>query len=393
VSSRQRIALLSVLATLFAALAAALAAQTEARPKAEAQGASRAILKGIYDETQTLYGNPDRVYPQLGQLRTRAVRMNLYWGGEFGVASRRPANATNPNDPAYDWGLYDRAVHYASQYGIRVVFSIYGTPGWANRFRGIRFAPTRMLDLQRFATAAARRYGGNGISDDGRGIPRVLYWLAWNEPNNPAFLLPQYRIVRGRAVIASGRTYAQICNAIVRGIKSVRIRALKVGCGVTAPRGNNNPRTLRPSISPLAFVRAMRRGGARGFDAYAHHPYYGHRTETPRSRPRTRNAIVLGNIGVLDREIRRLFGTKRLWITEYGYQTAPERVAGFRVTRAQQARYMAQAWAIAKRHPRIDMFLWFMLRDDRNLSLGWQSGLLTASGARKPAYNTFRGLR
>jgi hypothetical protein len=39
------------------------------------------------------------------------------------------------------------------------------------------------------------------------------------------------------------------------------------------------------------------------------------------------------------------------------------------------------------------MFLWFMLRDDRNLSLGWQSGMLTASGARKPAYNTFRSLR
>jgi hypothetical protein len=392
VSSPRRTALLAVAAAL-SVVVAGLASQSRASNAAQSGTASRAILKGIYDETQTLYGNPDRVYPLLGQLRTRAVRMNLYWGGQFGVAGRRPANPTNPNDPAYDWGLYDRAVHYASQYGIRVVFSIYGTPGWANRFRGIRYAPNNMADLQRFATAAARRYGGNGIGDDGRGIPRVLYWLAWNEPNNPAFLLPQYRIVRGRAVIASGRTYAQMCNAVVRGIKSVRIRSMKVGCGVTAPRGNNNPRTLRPSVSPLAFVRSMKAGGARGFDAYAHHPYYGHRTETPAAKPRTKNAIILGNIGVLDREVRRLFGTKRLWITEYGYQTAPERVAGFRVTKAQQARYMAQAWAIAKRHPRIDMFLWFMLRDDRNLSLGWQSGMLTASGARKPAYNTFRALR
>jgi hypothetical protein len=391
--SRARIVLSLASICLVAALVAGYSAQSQAGVSAQSSSASRGILKGIYDETQTLYGNPDRVYPVLGQLRTRLVRMNLYWGGQFGVASRRPANPANPNDPAYDWGLYDRAVNYAAQYRMQVVFSIYGTPGWANRFRGIRYAPNNMIDLQRFATAAARRYSGNAIADDGRGIPRVRYWLAWNEPNNPAFLLPQYRIVRGRAVIASGRTYARICNAIVNGIKAIRINAMKVGCGVTAPRGNNNPRTLRPSVSPLAFVRAMKRGGARRFDAYAHHPYYGHRTETPAAKPRTKNAIVLGNIGVLDREVRRLFGTKRLWITEYGYQTAPERTAGFRVTNRQQARYMAQAYAIAKRHPRIDMFLWFMLRDDRNLRLGWQSGLMTAGGARKPAFNTFRALR
>jgi hypothetical protein len=376
-------------------LVAALSAQaaTAAR-SAQSGAASRSILKGIYDETQTLYGNPDRTFPLLRQLNTKLVRMNLYWGGEFGVASRRPASATNPNDPAYDWGLYDRAVHYASQYGMQVVFSIYGTPGWANRFRGIRYPPTNYRDLQNFANAAARRYGGNGIGDDGRGIPRVRYWLAWNEPNNPSFLLPQYRIVRGRAVMASAQSYAKICNAVVTGVKLTLSRFAKVGCGVTAPRGNNNPNTPRASISPLAFVRALKANKmTRRFDAYAHHPYAGDRLETPASKPRTKNAIILGNIGDLDRDVRRLFGTKRLWITEYGYQTPPERFVRFRVTNAQQARYLAQAWAIAKRHPRIDMFLWFMLRDDRNLSLGWQSGLMTAGGARKPAFNTFRSLR
>ena len=58
-------------------------------------------------------------------------------------------------------------------------------------------------------------------------------------------------------------------------------RSSKVACGATGPRGNNNPNSSRPSVSPLPFLRAMKAGGAKGFDAYAHHPYYGSPAETP----------------------------------------------------------------------------------------------------------------
>ena len=354
--------------------------------------ASPSLIKGVYDEAQTLYGNPDRSFPMLGQLRTGALRVNLYWGGEFGVSTgRRPANATDPDDAAYDWGIYDRTVHYASQYGIKVVFSIWGTPGWANRFRGLRYAPLNPADLQKFTLAAAKRYGGNWIGEDGRGIPRVNYWLAWNEPNNPAFLFPQYRLVKGKAVIASAKDYAKICNAVVNGVHQARIRSQKIACGVTAPRGNNNPSTLRASISPLPFLRAMKAAGAKGFDAYAHHPYYGKPTETPATKPPPavkNNAITLGNIGDLIKEVTRLYGNKRIWITEYGYQTRPQDKT-FGVTYANQAKYLTQAYALARKNPRIDMLLWFLLRDDARAA-GWQSGFLTSSGARKPSYTAFQ---
>jgi hypothetical protein len=377
--SKSVVAVLAVFAVACAALAPT------------ASSASPRLVKGVYEEAQTLYGNPDRSFPILGQLRSEALRVNLYWGGEFGVSTgRRPANPTNPNDPAYDWGIYDRTVHYAAQYNIKVVFSIWGTPGWANRFRGLRFAPLNATDLQRFAFAAARRYSGSFEGEDGRGIPRVDHWIAWNEPNNPAFLFPQYRLVRGKATIASARDYARICNAITRGVKQARIRAQKVACGVTAPRGNNNPSTLRASISPLAFLRAMKAAGARGFDAYAHHPYYGRPAETPSTAPPgpKTTAITLGNINVLIREFTRLYGRKPLWITEYGYQTRPQdRIFG--VSYAQQARYLTQAFAMARRHPRIDMMLWFLMRDDRRAA-GWQSGFITSSGVRKPSFLAFQ---
>jgi hypothetical protein len=364
-----------------------------------AASASRFMQVGLFDDTSINYGNPDQVFPVLKQLRTQVIRVNLVWGGPNGVAKRRPVNPMNPNDPAYQWAVYDRTVQYASANGIKVMFSIIGTPPWANGAAGVNVVPKSALDLERFATAAARRYNGSFVGPDGRIIPPVRLWLAWNEPNNPAFLRPQYRKVKGKAVIQSAIDYAKICNAVVKGVRKTTVGASKVACGVTGPRGNNNPNSSRPAVSPLPFLRAMKKAGAKGFDAYAHHPYYGAPRETPSTPPppgihgNAPTAITLGNFSLLTKEVTRLYGNKRIWITEYGYQTnPPDKVFG--VSWANQAKYLTQAYGIAKRNPRIDYFLWFLLRDERRLANdGWQSGLLTASGAKKPAFAAFQKLR
>ncbi|MGH3072894.1 MAG: glycosyl hydrolase [Gaiellaceae bacterium] len=362
--------------------------------------ASRFLQRGIFDDAQILYGNPDEVFPTLKTLKTQLIRVNLQWGGVNGVARRRPAKPADPADPAYDWSLYDRTVNYATQYGIRIVFSIVGTPPWANSAKGVNVVPRNPLDLQRFATAAATRYSGRFVSPDGRTLPRVIYWLAWNEPNNPAFLRPQYRRVRGRWVPQSPIDYAKICNAVYRGISVASVGASRVACGVTGPRGNNEPGSARPSLAPIAFLRGMKKAGATKFDAYAHHPYYGKPSETPSTPPpqgkhgNAPTAITLGNIGLLIKEVTRLYGNKRIWITEYGYQTnPPDRIYG--VSLAKQARYVTQSYAIMKKNPRIDMMLWFLLRDERRARLeeGWQSGFLTETGKRKPAFTAFQRLR
>jgi len=116
--------------------------------------ASRFMRVGIYDEAQTLYGPVDKTFAMFKQLHVQEVRLNLYWGGKYGVAKSRPASATNPADPAYDWDLYDRTVNFAAQDGVHVLFSIYGTPSWANGGRGPNVAPTRATDLRNFAFAA-----------------------------------------------------------------------------------------------------------------------------------------------------------------------------------------------------------------------------------------------
>ncbi len=57
---------------------------------------------------------------------------------------------------------------------------------------------------------------------------------------------------------------------------------------------------------------------------------------------------------------------------------------------------MKQAYSIAKQNRRVDMFVWFLLKDE--LELGrWQSGLIwsfgTKNGIKKPAYLAFKALR
>ena len=53
------------------------------------------------------------------------------------------------------------------------------------------------------------------------------------------------------------------------------------------------------------------------------------------------------------------------------------------MTEAQQARYLGQAVAIARKDPRVKMFVWFVFRDSTLSS--WQSGLYRLDGTPKPA--------
>jgi len=233
------------------------------------------------------------------------------------------------------------------------------------------------------------RYSGTFVAG-GVTLPRVRYWLAWNEPNNPVFLTPQYKRIGKRWVIESARSYAKICNAVYSGVHAIGITADRVGCGGTAPRGNNQPRSTRPSVSPLAFLSAVKADGLRTFDAWDHHPYYSSPSRAPAAAVPNGKSIELGNINTLIRLVTKLYGNKRIWITEYGYETnPPDRIFG--VSWAKQAQYLTDAFAIVRHNPRIDMMLWFLLRDDRSLN-GWQSGLFTVGGKKKPAFAAFRSM-
>jgi hypothetical protein len=376
-------------------------AATASPPKASA---ARGMLVGIFDPVQPFIA-PDTTFPTLVNLRAQVIRLNLDWNV---IATRAPAKPTDPADPAYNWSQYDTVLQNAAKNKIQVLFTIVGTPKWAQgKKKGTNLMPTKISSLRYFAQAAAKRYSGTYVRDDGTKLPAVRKWLAWNEPNNPVFLKPQWaktgrkcvktkghRCVKfaARYSPVAGKNYVAICRAIHSGIHATGLSKEVVACGATDPRGNNAARNPRPSISPIAFLGDLRRYGLRksDFDVYAHHPYYGARTESPTTKPKGKQTVTLANLSVLTKLLSKYYGNKKVWITEYGYQTSPPDRA-FGVTWAKQAKYLTQAYAIARKNPRVTMMLWFLLRDESRLG-GWQSGLFTASGKKKPAYNAFRKL-
>ena len=217
-----------------------------------AAGASRFLQVGLFDDAQFNYGNPDKVFPVLRQLRTQLDPGQPRLGRP---ERRRQAPAAQPDEPERPRlrlvGLRPHGeLRAAERDQGRVLDHRHAAVGERRRrrrtSRRVARSTSSVSRRRRLAATAAPSPGA-----DGRILPAVRSWLAWSEPNNPAFLRPQYRKVGGKFVIQSAIDYAKICNAVAKGIRKTTVGASKVACGVTGPRGNNNPNSSRPAVSPL----------------------------------------------------------------------------------------------------------------------------------------------
>src|SRR2546430_7016280 len=78
-----------------------------ASPRPDQALAARRMLVGMYDPVQPII-SPDKTFATLANLRVQVLRMDLSWGGY--VAKKKPKNPVDPNDPAYNWDIYDQFV-------------------------------------------------------------------------------------------------------------------------------------------------------------------------------------------------------------------------------------------------------------------------------------------
>jgi hypothetical protein len=321
------------------------------------------------------------------------VRALVYWRAFAPAprARRRPAfDASDPAAyPTFTWDRLDRLVAAAQARGIEVQLTLTGpVPRWATRARRDQLTDPRPGEFGQWVTAVARRYGS-----------QIDLWSVWNEPNQPQFLLPQFR----NGAPASPALYRRLFVAAQRAINGVPGGAGdRVLMGETSPIGNEN------IVAPLAFLRGalclngsyrkVGRCAKLRAAGYAHHAYT--KRSGPSYRPPSPDAVT---IGVLPRLVRALDRAARagaidrrlgIYLTEFGIQSRPDVISG--VPLARQAEYLAIAERTAYANPRVRAFSQYLLRDDKprrgpasERYSGFETGLRRSNGRPKPSYRGF----
>jgi hypothetical protein len=349
------------------ALASLAAAAGFAAPSAS--GADRMWI-GFHDDPSFRWVDDRTSRIQLSAEQGASImRLLVQWNV---AAPRRPTNASDPFDPAYNLSDVDEAVQTAQENDEEVMLTISGTPSWANGGKKPNAMPSRLSDFTTFARAVASRYSGRY-----QGYPFVRFWSVWNEPNLNLFLTPQFNSA-GKSVAPAN--YAKLYAAGYAGIKAGNPLA-KVAMGETSPRGHDRAGGAVISHSPGKFAELVAKANPRlKFDAWAHHPY----PSNPNSRPA--QIVKWPNVSLMslprfEQNLNTWFHRKStpIWITEYGHQTRPPEALG--IPWSLQATYVAQAIAIAKRFPFVSMFIWFVYQDDPGQP--WESGLYTQGGVPK----------
>ena len=329
---------LSILASAFALAVVVLAAGVaQARPGEQVTFEAPASLKDPATREVTL--------DKLESLGVREIRLLVSWSAVAPSPSSavRPAgDLTNPS--AYGWGPYPAIVAAARAHGISTEVTIAGpAPRWGTQGARDQITNPRPSDYQHFVTAIARRFKG-----------QVALWTVWNEPNFRTFLMPQ--LVNGKP--ASPATYRGLFLAAVAGMKAAGQPGAKLLIGETAPRSGAG------GVAPLAFLRGLlcldgsyhpikaRHCAPLRAYGWAHHPYAP--AAGPFFTPAGRDDVTIGSLSRLTSALSKAvkahaLTTSRLFLTEFGVQSYPDKLAGVPLDKQSDYRF-------GKRKPAYDSF-------------------------------------
>ena len=341
---------------------------------------------------------------QMQHLGVKAVRIELSWADVAPAATKSAKPSFAATDPAsYAWGEYDQAVDEAVRNHWQVLLTVTSpVPRWATSNRKAPYITRPNASaFGEFMTAVGRHYGS-----------KVSLFSIWNEPNHPAFLLPQWN---KNGTPASPRIYRGLFQAAYTGLRAAGIAKPKVLFGETAPTGfdtvsvhREGSRALLHDVAPLLFLRSAlclspsyRRAGSCGslpIAGYAHHAYT--LPAGPRYVPPMRDDVMIGVLSRLSRALDRaarahaIPGHTQIYLTEFGVQSKPNKQLGVPV--AVQAEFDAMAEHIAWANSRVAAFSQYLLRDDplggapgasvHGGTVGFQTGLEYVNGRAKPLY-------
>jgi hypothetical protein len=327
---------------------------------------------------------PCSAFPVYKQLGAQNYQFQIPWDS---VATSRPANPRDPNDPAYHWPTFaDYDVQQAAQYGISLAVLVQGTPSWANGGRQRAWVPNNLQDFADFMYAISKRY------------PSIHRWEVWGEPNygiNFQPMPPNSRV--------GPRTYAKLLDLAYTALKQASPANIVIG-GMTLNGGG--------AVSTPDFVRWLRVGKGKKarpprMDLWGHNPFDGR-------FPNIKNKPIgkfrgLNDIDTLYREIQRAYGLRtkgkgrkarkskkvkvpRLWLSEWTVlsEASPNLFGGFHVSPAQQASYISAAYRMVRKLKYVKALAWYQLEDEPdNGHVGAAWGLMDPNGARKPSFDAY----
>jgi hypothetical protein len=329
-------------------------------------GAS-AFNKAIWGQ---VYRNGVNQFPMYKQLGVSIYETQVFWST---VATRRPRNPTDPNDPAYSWPADVRqAITQARRFHIRVLIQLIGTPSWANGDRAWNWAPTHPSDFGAFATAAARRYR------------TVHLWMIWGEPSRRPRFEPLTPALPGTMLNAAQQRaphiYARLLDAAYGALKQVSSRNVVIG-GSTYTTGD---------IDTQQWIENLRlpNGRVPRMDMYAHNPF-GWEDPNFSDPPSPAGEVQFSDLPRLAQWIDEyLHRPLPIFLSEWTIPTQVDTEFNFYVDPEVAAKWIKDALRLSRQWHRIYALGWINVYDSPPQSYG---GLLTQQGVRKPSFYAFRG--
>lgn len=376
-----------------AAIAAALTAPSSASAIMVGMESSSELVNTTQTNEQR-----ERALDLMKMQGVQVVRVNWRWYEVAeGCAGQSAKELENHENPCYDWSRLDNLVSETNKRRMQVLISIQQNPSWLHPgksspvdgtqfFMGnsqAEFNRTKLFYAS-FHKAAATRYR------NGSPIGFIRNWTVHNEPNSPVFW-------GGRP---SPLRYAQLYGATAKAIRMGSTGA-RIAPGPTGPTGGTG------GVKPLAFLRVFQKfapryipGGSmavkrRYLNAYAHNPYPDVRNQPKYlARRQHRDIVSMGSIDKLFRQLDKSPLTRRtkVWATEFGWQTPPERIN--RVPLSRQARFVAEVFDYLDskrmgRVGRVEIGISYGLTDPDGAE-DWQSGTIFNNGRRKPSFYMFQ---
>ena len=332
------------------------------------------------------------------------VRLNVRWAL---IAPKKPPagfEAGNPAAAGYEWATLDAAVREATADGLKILFTVYEAPTWAEGEERRKNAEPGSWEpspaaFGEFAQALARRYNGTfpDPSNPGSPLPAVNYYEAWNEPNLSVYLAPQWDGGENRGA----NLYRGLLNSFYTAVKAAAPRA-KVLAGSLAPFGEEPGGTRTRPVLFLRNLLCLEGGVLRPvscpeparFDILSDHPIAVGPPTQPAESPLDATTPDLGRLTkVLEKAeaTRRALpaGKKPLWVTEFWYDTNPPDPTGLSL--GTQARWYDQdLYLFWEQGARVAIAL--QLRDSaegKGYSSTYQSGAYFFDGSPKPSATAF----